>query len=129
MFHVFYSVIFLYVFISLFLYSHACPLCLLVSMLLHQNQHTSQIGLIMYLLYRLLGVSAIFGPIICIVIMIPLQFLVGEKMSDNAKRTAVSFCVIYFHSYYLYIVCLVCISMNLVALLCHFTIFFVGTKH
>lgn len=44
----------------------------------------------MYLLYRLLGISAIIGSTVCILIMVPLQFLIGKKMSDNAKITAVS---------------------------------------
>lgn len=45
----------------------------------------------MYLLYQMLGISAIIGSIVCIATMIPLQFFIGKKMSNNAKLTAVSF--------------------------------------
>lgn len=38
----------------------------------------------------MLGISAIIGSTVCIVTMIPLQFLIGKKMSSNAKLTAVS---------------------------------------
>lgn len=44
----------------------------------------------MYLLYRLLGASTLIAPILCIAIMIPMQLIMGKKMSDNAKKTAVS---------------------------------------
>lgn len=44
----------------------------------------------MFCLYRLLGISAIIGSAVCIVTMIPLQFLIGKKMSENANNTAVS---------------------------------------
>lgn len=44
----------------------------------------------MYFLYRLLGVSAIIGSTVCIITMIPLQFIIGKKMSENAEKTAVS---------------------------------------
>lgn len=43
----------------------------------------------MYLLYRMLGTSAIIGSMVCIVIMIPLQFVIGKKMSNNAEMSAV----------------------------------------
>lgn len=49
-----------------------------------------QIGFVMYLLYRMLGTSAIIGSMVCIVIMIPLQFVIGKKMSNNAELSAVS---------------------------------------
>lgn len=49
-----------------------------------------QIGVVMYLLYCLLGISAIIGSTVCIITMVPLQFLVGKKMSNNAKIIAVS---------------------------------------
>lgn len=45
----------------------------------------------MYLLYQMLGISAIIGSTVCIATMIPLQFFIGKKMSNNAKLTAVSF--------------------------------------
>lgn len=44
----------------------------------------------MYLLYRMLGTSAIIGSMVCIIIMIPLQFVIGKKMSNNAELSAVS---------------------------------------
>lgn len=49
-----------------------------------------QIAFVMYFLYQMLGISAIIGSTVCIVTMIPLQFLIGKKMSSNAKLTAVS---------------------------------------
>lgn len=49
-----------------------------------------QIAFVMYFLYQMLGISAIIGSTVCIVTMIPLQFLIGKKMSGNAKLTAVS---------------------------------------
>lgn len=48
-----------------------------------------QIGFVMYLLYRMLGISAIIGSMVCIIIMIPLQFVIGKKMSNNAELSAV----------------------------------------
>lgn len=48
-----------------------------------------QIGFVMYLLYRMLGTSAIIGSMVCIIIMIPLQFVIGKKMSNNAELSAV----------------------------------------
>lgn len=45
----------------------------------------------MYLLYQMLGISAIIGSTVCIATMIPLQFFIGKKMSNNAKLTAVSY--------------------------------------
>jgi len=43
----------------------------------------------MFLLYKLLGISAIIGSIFCIVTMTPLQFLIGKMMSANSERTSV----------------------------------------
>jgi hypothetical protein len=45
----------------------------------------------MGLLYLQLGYSALIGAAICILIMIPLQFLIGRKMSANSKELMVSF--------------------------------------
>ncbi|XP_031636078.1 ATP-binding cassette sub-family C member Sur-like [Contarinia nasturtii] len=47
-----------------------------------------KIAFCMYLLYQMLGISAIIGSTVCIVTMIPLQFFIGKKMSNNAKLTA-----------------------------------------
>ncbi|EDS27178.1 sulfonylurea receptor/ abc transporter [Culex quinquefasciatus] len=47
-----------------------------------------KIGVVMYLLYQLLGVSSIIGSVVCIVTMIPLQFLVGKMMSANSKKAS-----------------------------------------
>lgn len=44
-----------------------------------------KIGVLMYLLYLKLGVSAIIGAACCILTMTPLQFLIGKKMSTNSK--------------------------------------------
>lgn len=44
----------------------------------------------MYCLYQLLGISAIIGSTVCIVTMIPLQFLIGKTMSWNSEKTSVS---------------------------------------
>ncbi|CAB0021113.1 unnamed protein product, partial [Nesidiocoris tenuis] len=49
-----------------------------------------QIFLLMYLLYRKLGVSAIVGATCCIAIVTPLQFYIGKKMSNNSKAISVS---------------------------------------
>lgn len=38
----------------------------------------------------MLGISAIIGSMVCIITMIPLQFFIGKRMSENAKITAVS---------------------------------------
>jgi len=37
-----------------------------------------------------LGISAVIGSIVCIVIMTPLQFLIGNAMSKNGEVIAVS---------------------------------------
>ncbi|XP_055301236.1 ATP-binding cassette sub-family C member Sur isoform X3 [Sitodiplosis mosellana] len=47
-----------------------------------------KIAFCMYLLYQMLGISAIIGSTVCIATMIPLQFFIGKKMSNNAKLTA-----------------------------------------
>ncbi|XP_062706758.1 ATP-binding cassette sub-family C member Sur isoform X3 [Aedes albopictus] len=47
-----------------------------------------KIGVVMYLLYRLLGVSTIIGSFVCIVTMTPLQFVIGKFMSANSKKTS-----------------------------------------
>ncbi|KAH8377825.1 hypothetical protein KR093_007269 [Drosophila rubida] len=47
-----------------------------------------KIALVIYLLYLKLGVSAVAGAIVCIVIMTPLQFLIGNAMSKNAHVIA-----------------------------------------
>lgn len=44
----------------------------------------------MYLLYKILGISAIIGAAVCVLTMIPLQFLIGKTMSINAKSASVS---------------------------------------
>lgn len=49
-----------------------------------------QIGVLMYLLYQKLGISAIIGAACCILTMTPLQFLIGKKMSTNSKAITVS---------------------------------------
>lgn len=49
-----------------------------------------QVGVVMYLLYLKLGISAIYGSIICIFVMTPLQFLIGKAMSTNLKNASVS---------------------------------------
>jgi hypothetical protein len=56
-----------------------------------------QIGVLMYLLYQKLGVSAIIGAACCILTMTPLQFLIGKKMSTNSKAITVSV-VTYIHT-------------------------------
>ncbi|XP_030561712.1 ATP-binding cassette sub-family C member Sur isoform X1 [Drosophila novamexicana] len=47
-----------------------------------------KIALVIYLLYLKLGISAVIGAIVCIVIMTPLQFLIGHAMSRNAEVIA-----------------------------------------
>ncbi|XP_017872708.1 PREDICTED: ATP-binding cassette sub-family C member Sur-like, partial [Drosophila arizonae] len=46
------------------------------------------ISLVIYLLYLKLGISAVIGAIVCIVIMTPLQFVIGRAMSRNEERIA-----------------------------------------
>ncbi|XP_075219902.1 sulfonylurea receptor isoform X2 [Lycorma delicatula] len=44
-----------------------------------------KIMILMYLLYWKLGISAVIGATTCIALVIPLQFIVGKKMSTNTK--------------------------------------------
>ncbi|XP_050431302.1 ATP-binding cassette sub-family C member Sur-like isoform X2 [Adelges cooleyi] len=45
-----------------------------------------KIFFLIYLLYLKLGWSAILGSACCILIMIPLQFIIGKRMSTNSKE-------------------------------------------
>ncbi|XP_061401063.1 ATP-binding cassette sub-family C member Sur-like, partial [Musca vetustissima] len=47
-----------------------------------------KIGVVMYLLYLKLGISAVIGSFVCILTMTPLQFLIGKAMSQNAEVMA-----------------------------------------
>ncbi|XP_067621301.1 ATP-binding cassette sub-family C member Sur isoform X2 [Eurosta solidaginis] len=47
-----------------------------------------KIGVVMYLLYLKLGISAIIGSFVCILTMTPLQFLIGRAMSINTEKVA-----------------------------------------
>ncbi|EDV58465.2 ATP-binding cassette sub-family C member Sur [Drosophila erecta] len=47
-----------------------------------------KIAVVIYLLYVNLGISAVIGSIVCIVIMTPLQFFIGNEMSKNAEVIA-----------------------------------------
>ncbi|EDW52361.1 GM11960 [Drosophila sechellia] len=47
-----------------------------------------KIAVVIYLLYMNLGISAVIGSIVCIVIMTPLQFFIGNAMSKNAEVIA-----------------------------------------
>ncbi|XP_073824005.1 sulfonylurea receptor [Musca autumnalis] len=47
-----------------------------------------KIGVVMYLLYLKLGISAVIGSFVCILTMTPLQFLIGKAMSKNAEIMA-----------------------------------------
>lgn len=49
-----------------------------------------QIAVVMYLLYQILGISAIIGATVCVLTMIPLQFIIGRTMSRNGKSASVS---------------------------------------
>lgn len=44
-----------------------------------------KVGVLMYLLYWKLGISAVVGVLFCIISMIPLQYIIGRKMSNNSK--------------------------------------------
>ncbi|XP_037038028.1 ATP-binding cassette sub-family C member Sur isoform X2 [Bradysia coprophila] len=44
-----------------------------------------KIAIIMYLLYQQLGISALIGALVCIIIMVPLQFVIGSAMASNSK--------------------------------------------
>lgn len=48
-----------------------------------------QVAAIIFLLYTKLGVSAIIGATCCILIVTPLQLILGKKMSENSKSVAV----------------------------------------
>lgn len=54
-----------------------------------------QITFLIYLLYLKLGWSAIIGSACCIAIMIPLQFIIGKKMSSNSKEISVTYITYY----------------------------------
>ncbi|KAG8334859.1 hypothetical protein J6590_081006 [Homalodisca vitripennis] len=45
-----------------------------------------KIAVLMYLLYCKLGVSALIGAACCILLLTPLQFLIGKQMSSNSKH-------------------------------------------
>ncbi|XP_046866471.1 ATP-binding cassette sub-family C member Sur [Drosophila willistoni] len=47
-----------------------------------------KISVVIYLLYLKLGISAVIGAIVCILIMTPLQFIIGNAMSKNAEVIA-----------------------------------------
>ncbi|RLU19415.1 hypothetical protein DMN91_007972 [Ooceraea biroi] len=47
-----------------------------------------KIGVIIFLLYLKLGVSAIMGAICCILIVTPMQLVLGKRMSENSKSIA-----------------------------------------
>ncbi|XP_060812927.1 ATP-binding cassette sub-family C member Sur isoform X1 [Bombus pascuorum] len=49
-----------------------------------------KISAIVFLLYTKLGVSAIIGAFCCILIVTPLQLVLGKKMSENSKLVAKS---------------------------------------
>ncbi|XP_013182103.1 PREDICTED: ATP-binding cassette sub-family C member 8 [Papilio xuthus] len=44
-----------------------------------------KVAVILYLLYTKLGVSAIIGTVVSIIIITPLQFYIGKRLSDNSK--------------------------------------------
>ncbi|KPJ15035.1 Canalicular multispecific organic anion transporter 2 [Papilio machaon] len=44
-----------------------------------------KVAVILYLLYTKLGVSAILGTAVSIIIITPLQFYIGKRLSDNSK--------------------------------------------
>ncbi|XP_068629390.1 ATP-binding cassette sub-family C member 9 [Battus philenor] len=45
-----------------------------------------KVAVILYLLYTKLGISAIIGTAVSVIIITPLQFYIGKKLSDNAKE-------------------------------------------
>ncbi|XP_053666960.1 ATP-binding cassette sub-family C member Sur [Anopheles marshallii] len=47
-----------------------------------------KIGVVMYLLYRQLGISTVIGSVVCIVTMTPLQLLIGKLMAANSKKAS-----------------------------------------
>lgn len=46
----------------------------------------------MYLLYQQLGISALIGALVCVIVMVPLQFVIGKAMGSNSK--IISVCVL-----------------------------------
>lgn len=66
----------LIVFFSLLTHTHTQPLLL-------------QIALVVYCLYLKLGVSSLIGSAVTIIVMLPLQYLVGREMSKNSENVAV----------------------------------------
>lgn len=51
---------------------------------------SSQITIIIFFLYLKLGVSAIIGAICCILIVTPMQLILGKRMSMNSTYITVS---------------------------------------
>jgi hypothetical protein len=49
-----------------------------------------KLGLLMLLLWNTLGLSALIAGALCIVLMIPLQFIIAKAMSNNSKLLLVS---------------------------------------
>lgn len=49
-----------------------------------------QIAIVVYCLYLKLGVSSLIGSLVTIIVMLPLQFIVGREMSRNSEHGAVS---------------------------------------
>lgn len=47
-----------------------------------------QVIVILYLLYTKLGISAIIGTTASVLVITPLQFYIGKKLSDNSKDIA-----------------------------------------
>ncbi|XP_058122435.1 ATP-binding cassette sub-family C member Sur [Anopheles ziemanni] len=47
-----------------------------------------KIAVVMYLLYRQLGISTVIGSVVCIVTMTPLQILIGKLMAANSKKAS-----------------------------------------
>ncbi|XP_050087692.1 ATP-binding cassette sub-family C member Sur isoform X2 [Anopheles aquasalis] len=47
-----------------------------------------KIAVVMYLLYRQLGISTVIGSVVCIVTMTPLQLLIGKLMAANSKKAS-----------------------------------------
>lgn len=56
---------------------------------LSANSIFAQIAAIIFLLYLKLGISAIMGAICCILIVTPMQLVLGKRMSENSKYIAV----------------------------------------
>ncbi|CAD0196745.1 unnamed protein product [Chrysodeixis includens] len=45
-----------------------------------------KVAVILYLLYTKLGISAIIGTVVSVLVITPLQFYMGKKLSDNSKE-------------------------------------------